>query len=345
MFKAGDDLVKRFAAPGTSLGSLDAEAAATVIAAASDVALVLDREGVIRDVAFGSDELSREDYGAWLGQPLERHRHRRKPPQDRGAAARCGRQGAAALAPGQPSVGARRRRPGRLLGRAGRRRGPRRRDGPRPALDRRAAAAAGRGAAVDGARLLAPAPRRDALPAAVPDGLRGRADRRRGHAEGGRSQSRRERAAGRRRAPHRRAQSFLDGFDAGQRACARCAARRRARGRARRRRARARSPSGEARVPRVGVAVPPGECVAVPGAPVAAAGHGRTRGARHGAHAALLGNAADAAPDAFVVTEPDGRVLAANARSSSWRSSRPRSRRAASRSSAGSAGPASTSTC
>ena len=42
MSKAGDAIVMRFAAPGTSLGSLDAEAAATVIAAASDVALVLD---------------------------------------------------------------------------------------------------------------------------------------------------------------------------------------------------------------------------------------------------------------------------------------------------------------
>ena len=68
MSKPSDTLVKLFAAPGTSLGSLDAEAAATVIAAASDVALVLDREGVIRDVAFGSDELSREDYGKWLGK-------------------------------------------------------------------------------------------------------------------------------------------------------------------------------------------------------------------------------------------------------------------------------------
>ena len=68
MSKAGDAIVMRFAAPGTSLGSLDAEAAATVIAAASDVALVLDREGVIRDVALGSDELAREDYGKWLGK-------------------------------------------------------------------------------------------------------------------------------------------------------------------------------------------------------------------------------------------------------------------------------------
>lgn len=64
----GGSLVKQFEAPGKSLGSLDAEAAATVIAAASDVALILDREGVIRDLAFGSEDLSREDYGQWLGK-------------------------------------------------------------------------------------------------------------------------------------------------------------------------------------------------------------------------------------------------------------------------------------
>jgi transcriptional regulator PpsR len=57
-------------APKNSLGDLDAEAAATLIAAAADVALIVDGEGVIRDVAFGSDELSREGYdGKWLGLP------------------------------------------------------------------------------------------------------------------------------------------------------------------------------------------------------------------------------------------------------------------------------------
>ena len=62
--------VKQFRAPKNSLGDLDAEAAATLIAAAADVALVVDNEGVIRDVAFGSDELSREGYdGKWLGLP------------------------------------------------------------------------------------------------------------------------------------------------------------------------------------------------------------------------------------------------------------------------------------
>jgi transcriptional regulator PpsR len=61
--------MNRLQAPEESLGGLDAEAAATLIVAASDVALIVDQEGVIRDLAFGSDELSREGYGAWVGRP------------------------------------------------------------------------------------------------------------------------------------------------------------------------------------------------------------------------------------------------------------------------------------
>ena len=44
-----------------TLGDLDAEAATRLIAAASDIALVLDDEGTIIEVmAFGSDELGAE---------------------------------------------------------------------------------------------------------------------------------------------------------------------------------------------------------------------------------------------------------------------------------------------
>ncbi|HEX6945678.1 MAG TPA: transcriptional regulator PpsR, partial [Casimicrobiaceae bacterium] len=60
--------MKQFDAPARTLGGLDAEAAASLITAASDVALIIDREGVIRDIAFGSDELSAEGYGKWIGQ-------------------------------------------------------------------------------------------------------------------------------------------------------------------------------------------------------------------------------------------------------------------------------------
>ena len=61
--------VRAFESPDKTLGSLNADDAATLIAAAADVALIVDHDGIIRDVAFGSDELSNEGYAKWLGQP------------------------------------------------------------------------------------------------------------------------------------------------------------------------------------------------------------------------------------------------------------------------------------
>ena len=58
----------RFNAPLDSLGSIDPETAATLIATSSDVALVIDRDGVIRDVAFGNDELARAAHRDWIGR-------------------------------------------------------------------------------------------------------------------------------------------------------------------------------------------------------------------------------------------------------------------------------------
>jgi transcriptional regulator PpsR len=57
-----------FRAPKRTLGDLDAEVAAKLIAAAADIALIVDPKGVIRDVALGSDELDPEDYTPWIGQ-------------------------------------------------------------------------------------------------------------------------------------------------------------------------------------------------------------------------------------------------------------------------------------
>ncbi len=58
-----------FNTPKKSLGNLDTDAVARLISAAADVALVVDQQGVIRDLALSNDELKREGYGAWLGQP------------------------------------------------------------------------------------------------------------------------------------------------------------------------------------------------------------------------------------------------------------------------------------
>ncbi len=64
----GRAAVKLFRAPKETLGDLDAEAAAAVIAAAADVALVIAEDGTIRDVAFGSEELAAEWQGRWVGR-------------------------------------------------------------------------------------------------------------------------------------------------------------------------------------------------------------------------------------------------------------------------------------
>ncbi|MBC8049834.1 MAG: transcriptional regulator PpsR [Chitinophagales bacterium] len=61
--------MNQFKAPHDSLGDIDPRLAATLIAAASDVALVVDSEGVIRDFSVSSDDLSQEGWSGWLGKP------------------------------------------------------------------------------------------------------------------------------------------------------------------------------------------------------------------------------------------------------------------------------------
>ncbi|WP_430434983.1 hypothetical protein [Methyloversatilis sp.] len=50
------------------LHGVDAESAARLIAAASDVALLLDDKGVIRDLAFNDGALLPEAGARWLGR-------------------------------------------------------------------------------------------------------------------------------------------------------------------------------------------------------------------------------------------------------------------------------------
>jgi transcriptional regulator PpsR len=61
-------LSKRFKKLKKSLGNLDAEATGDLITAAADIVLIVDKRGVIRDVAFGSDSLSADISGRWLGR-------------------------------------------------------------------------------------------------------------------------------------------------------------------------------------------------------------------------------------------------------------------------------------
>jgi transcriptional regulator PpsR len=64
--------VQVFKSPKESLGDLAAVSVANLIAAATDVALVVDGQGVIRDVAFNKEELSLEldAQGRWMGSQL-----------------------------------------------------------------------------------------------------------------------------------------------------------------------------------------------------------------------------------------------------------------------------------
>jgi transcriptional regulator PpsR len=62
--------VKAFKSPKQSLGDLSADTAANVIETATDIALVLDGEGVIQDIAFQQTDLSTElgGYAKWFGR-------------------------------------------------------------------------------------------------------------------------------------------------------------------------------------------------------------------------------------------------------------------------------------
>ena len=61
--------MREFESPTRSLGDLDAQLAGRLLAASSDVALIIDEQGVIRDLAFGNEDLVREGYYDWLGKP------------------------------------------------------------------------------------------------------------------------------------------------------------------------------------------------------------------------------------------------------------------------------------
>ena len=61
--------MREFESPTQTLGDLSADMAGRLIAAASDVAMIVDDKGVIRDLAFGSEDLPREGCYEWLGKP------------------------------------------------------------------------------------------------------------------------------------------------------------------------------------------------------------------------------------------------------------------------------------
>lgn len=63
--------LRTFRRGGALLGPLDRENAARLAASAGDVTLLLDRDGVVRDLALGVTDLPDDDVTAWLDQPME----------------------------------------------------------------------------------------------------------------------------------------------------------------------------------------------------------------------------------------------------------------------------------
>ena len=63
--------MKAFKAPEIELGNIDAEAAAALITAAADIALILDETGTIRDVSIADQDLVADlaGHADWLGKP------------------------------------------------------------------------------------------------------------------------------------------------------------------------------------------------------------------------------------------------------------------------------------
>jgi transcriptional regulator PpsR len=60
--------VKLFDAPAEILKDLDAEAAGALIAAATDIALVVGTDGVIKDMSIGGTDLADEPFDEWVGR-------------------------------------------------------------------------------------------------------------------------------------------------------------------------------------------------------------------------------------------------------------------------------------
>jgi transcriptional regulator PpsR len=60
--------VTPFSSPKKSLGNMNAEMIAKIISAAADVALVVDNNGIVKDVTFGSADLSPAQFGSWIGR-------------------------------------------------------------------------------------------------------------------------------------------------------------------------------------------------------------------------------------------------------------------------------------
>ena len=61
--------VRSVESPRSVLGGLDAAAASALVSTAADLSLVLDADGIVLDVSFGSEEMAKEGFRKWINQP------------------------------------------------------------------------------------------------------------------------------------------------------------------------------------------------------------------------------------------------------------------------------------
>lgn len=67
--KSSNKGLPRDAAGAHAFANLDVATASQLVAVVSDISVVLDSKGVVRDVSFASDELASDEYRAWIGKP------------------------------------------------------------------------------------------------------------------------------------------------------------------------------------------------------------------------------------------------------------------------------------
>ena len=62
--------MRSFADPADTFADLDADAVARLVSGGADLALVVDADGVIRDLAYGGNALRDQQFDSWIGQTL-----------------------------------------------------------------------------------------------------------------------------------------------------------------------------------------------------------------------------------------------------------------------------------
>ena len=62
---------RKFTNPGDHLDGLTPDAVGRIVSSASDISVVVDAEGRVEDISYGSDDLAQEGLDGWVGQSFE----------------------------------------------------------------------------------------------------------------------------------------------------------------------------------------------------------------------------------------------------------------------------------